>query len=301
MGILDRLVVASLPMTPKPLVRFVAGRYIAGDGIDDAMKTVAALNAEGALGTVDALGEFVKTREVARMETERSLSVIDRIEATGVRSGLSVKLTSLGLDFDPAFCRDNLIEILRLADEKRAFVRIDMENSPYTDATLDLGLEMWEKFPGRVGVVLQSCMRRTLDDVRRLAPSGISFRLCKGIYSEPPEIAFQERGEIQQNYLDAMRLMFEHRVFVGLATHDDYLIDEAAAYVAENGIDRSAYEYQMLLGVREVRRRELIEAGHRMRVYVPFGEDWYGYSVRRLKENPAIAGHIFRAFFRRGG
>jgi len=301
MGLIDRLVSAALPLTPKPIVRYVAGRYIAGDSVDDAMRTVQRLNDEGALGTVDALGEFVKSREIARFETDRSLLVIEQIRSRGVRSGLSVKLTSLGLDIDRQFCRDNLLEILRLAEQLGVFVRIDMENSPYTDATLELGAEMWEKFPGRVGVVLQAYMRRTLDDVRRHAPSGISFRLCKGIYAEPSDIAFQERGEVQENYLAAMRLMFEHGSFVGLATHDDYLIESAKGYITAQGISDTGYEFQMLLGVRESRRRDLIAAGHRLRVYVPFGEDWYGYSVRRLRENPAIAGHVFRSFFRRGG
>ena len=301
MGLIDRLVSAALPMTPRPIVRYVAGRYIAGDSIEDAMRTVRRLNGDGALCTVDALGEFVKSREIARFETERSIAVIDQIRENDVRSGLSVKLTSLGLDIDRAFCRDNLLEILRQADLKGVFVRIDMENSPYTDATLELGSEMWQKFPGRVGVVLQAYMRRTLDDVRRLAPSGISFRLCKGIYAESPSIAYQDRTEIQENYLAAMRLMFEHGSFVGLATHDDVLIERAIAHIREQGIPDSKYEFQMLLGVREARRRDLITAGYRMRVYVPFGEDWYGYSVRRLRENPAIAGHVFKALFRRGG
>lgn len=301
MRLIDRLVSAALPLTPRPIVRFVAGRYIAGDSVDDALRTVQRLNDEGALGTVDALGEFVKSRDIARFETARSLLVIEQIRTTGVRSGISVKLTSLGLDIDRQFCRDNLVEILRVAEQQGVFVRIDMENSPYTDATLELGAEMWEKFPGRVGVVLQAYMRRTLDDVRRLAPSGISFRLCKGIYAEPPDIAFQERGEVQENYLAAMRLMFDHGSFVGLATHDDYLIESAERYIGERGIPKTEYEFQMLLGVRDARRRDLIAEGHRMRVYVPFGEDWYGYSVRRLRENPAIAGHVFRAFFRRGG
>ncbi len=295
--IFNRIVGALLPVTPRPLVKVVARKYIAGETVDAAMKSVAELNALGVHGTVDALGEFVKAREVARGETEQSLRVIEEISSRNLNTGLSIKLTSLGLDIDSAFCRENLLEILRLAEQKGVFVRFDMENSPYTDATLDFGLEMWERFPGRVGVVLQAYMRRTLSDVDRLAPSGISFRLCKGIYNESEEIAFKGREEIQQNYRAALRKMLDAGCYVGIATHDEELIESARDEIAQRGLQNDQYEFQMLLGVREARRGTLVSEGHRMRVYVPFGEDWYGYSIRRLKENPAVAGHVVKAFF----
>ncbi len=283
------------------MVKLIANRYVAGEDVESAVETVVKLNRQSVYGTIDALGEFVKTREGARFETERCLKVIDQIRAGDVRSGLSLKLTSLGLEFDREFCRDNLLEVLRFADEKRVFVRVDMENSPYTDATIGLAMAMWERFPGRVGLVLQAYLRRTLSDIERLAPSGISFRLCKGIYNELEEIAFKGREEIQINYLAGMRLMLESGSYVGIATHDDILISGALDMVREYNLAPDQYEFQMLLGVREVRRSELVSDGHRMRVYVPFGKDWYGYSTRRIKENPAIAGHVFRALFRRGG
>ncbi len=294
---LNALVAKLLPITPKPIVKIVAQRYIAGVTIDDAMGTVARLNDAGATATVDLLGEFVKSREVAARETEHILQVLDRIAATGVRSGVSVKLTSLGLDFDPAFCRQNMRRILAKGKTLDIFVRIDMENTPYTDETIAIAEEMWKEFPGGVGIVLQAYLRRTLGDIGRLAPSGISFRLCKGIYVESETVAYKGREEIQQNYIACLNAMFDHGSFVGIATHDDVLIDAARRIVRERNLGHGNYEFQMLLGVREAKRDELIAEGHRMRIYVPFGEDWYGYSIRRLKENPAVAGHVFKAIF----
>lgn len=297
MGFFDRIVAAALPMTPRPIVKIVARRYIAGDSIADAVDTVARLNDDGCLGTIDALGEFVKNREAAAFETERCLAVLDEIRSRGVASGLSVKLTSIGLEVDETFCRDNLRSILQRATERDVFVRIDMENTPYTDATLQIGRDMFEEFPRRVGVVLQAYLRRTLYDIEVLAPLGISVRLCKGIYVESEEVSFKGREEIQQNYLQSLRRLFELGAFVGIATHDDVLIDGARDIVEELGMSPGDYEFQMLLGVRAQKRKEIVAAGHRMRVYVPFGEDWYGYSIRRLKENPAVAGHVFKAMF----
>lgn len=283
------------------MVKVIANRYVAGDNVESAVETVVRLNQKSVYGTIDALGEFVKTREGSRFETERCLKVIDQIRDGDVQSGLSVKLTSLGLEFDREFCRENLLEVIRYAEEKRVFVRVDMENSPYTDSTLELAMQMWERFPGRVGVVLQAYLRRTLNDIERLAPSGISFRLCKGIYNELEEIALKGREEIQVNYLAGMRLMLENGSYVGIATHDDLLISSAIDMIREYDLSTDQYEFQMLLGVRELRRSELVADGHKVRVYVPFGKDWYGYSMRRIRENPAIAGHVFRALFRRGG
>ncbi|MGE3802997.1 MAG: proline dehydrogenase family protein, partial [Candidatus Kapaibacterium sp.] len=193
--------------------------------------------------------------------------------------------------------RANLRQILQRGRDLKIFVRIDMENTPYTDETIAIAREMWEEFPGGVGIVLQAYLRRTLNDVGELAPTGISFRLCKGIYVEDESVAFKDRDEIRENYVACLNAMFDNRCFVGIATHDDVLIDAARAIVAERNLSGEAYEFQMLLGVREAKRDELIREGHRMRIYVPFGEDWYGYSIRRLKENPAVAGHVLKAIF----
>lgn len=297
MRLLNALIAKTLPFAPRSLVKVVARRYIAGETLQEAMKTVAQLNSEGALGTVDVLGEFVKNRDVALHETDRAIEVLEAIRSNGVQSGLSVKLTSLGLDIEPAFCRENLRKILGRAQQLGIFVRIDMENSPYTDETIAIAREMRDEFGEGVGIVLQAYLRRTLDDIHTLAASGMSFRLCKGIYIESEEIAYKGREEVRQNYMRCLEAIVDHGCYVGIATHDEVLVDAARKLIRERNLTSRNYEFQMLLGVRDQQRKELIAEGHKMRVYVPFGEDWYGYSVRRLKENPAIAGHVFKAIF----
>jgi len=297
MGILDSLISAALPYTPKAIVKTFAKKYIAGETLNDAMATVSRLNDESTMATVDVLGEFVESADVARQETEQSIRVLEEISRRNLDSNLSVKLTSLGLAIDREFCFGNLRRVVARAAELGNFVRIDMENSPYTDTTIELARRVRNEFPGNVGVVLQAYLRRTESDIRRLAPEGMNFRLCKGIYIESESIAFKGREEIQQNYIKCLNLMLDHGCYVGIATHDDVLIDAARGIIAERKLERTEYEFQMLLGVRDAKRRELIAHGNRLRVYVPFGKDWYGYSVRRLKENPSVAGHVFKAIF----
>ncbi len=297
MSIIDSMISAALPFTPKAIVKIIAKKYIAGETLNDAMATVLRLNDEGAMATIDVLGEFVDNAEVARRETDQSIRVLEEIALRKVDSNLSVKLTSLGLAIDKEFCFENVSRVVRRAHELGSFVRLDMENSPYTDATIELAMRLRETWPENVGIVLQAYLRRTEADIRKLAPTGITFRLCKGIYIESETIAFKGREEVQQNYLKCLNLMLDYGSYVGIATHDDILIDGARALIAQRRLERNRYEFQMLLGVRDQKRRELIGQGHRLRVYVPFGHDWYGYSVRRLKENPKIAGHIFKAIF----
>ena len=297
MGFLDTLIVKSLPLAPRSVVRVFSKKYIAGESVHDAMRTVSQLNSEGAMATIDVLGEFVERADVARRETDMSLKTLDEIARSKVDSNLSVKLTSLGLAIDKEFCYENVLRVVRHAESLGNFVRFDMENSPYTDATIELFRRVRDQHPKSVGIVLQAYLRRTESDTRALAAEGSNFRLCKGIYIEEERIAFKDRAEIQRNYLTCLGIMFDHNCYVGIATHDDVLIDGAAATIAERGLRRDQYEYQMLLGVREGRRRQIIAQGHRMRVYTPYGADWYGYALRRLKENPEIAGHAFRALF----
>jgi len=297
MGLFNSLISGMLPYAPKSIVRVVANKYIAGETLNDAMATVAQLNAEGAMATIDVLGEFVENSALARQETEHALKVLEEIALRKVDSNLSVKLTSLGLGIDTEFAYENLHRIVSRAAELGNFVRTDMENSPYTDRTIELQRRIRREFPNNVGIVLQAYLRRTEEDIRTLAAEGTSFRLCKGIYIEPESIAFKGREEVQQNYLKCLELILDHGCYVGIATHDDVLIDGARTIIARRGLKRDQYEFQMLLGVRESKRRELIAQGHRLRVYVPFGKDWYGYSIRRLKENPAVAGHVFKAIF----
>lgn len=297
MGLFDRLVSKSLPFLPRFMVRVVARKYIAGETLADAMNTVTRLNGERTMATIDVLGEFVRSREVALRETEQSIAVLREIHRLGLQANLSVKLTSLGLDIDTEFCFENVRRVVACAAEHGSFVRTDMENSPYTDRTIEIQRRLRREFPNNVGIVLQAYLRRTYADTLALAEEGVNFRLCKGIYVESESIAFKGREEIQQNYLKCLEAMIDRGCYVGIATHDDVLIDGARSIVENRQLNRERYEFQMLLGVRDAKRRELVSQGHRLRVYVPFGEDWYGYSIRRLKENPAIAGHVFKAMF----
>jgi proline dehydrogenase len=297
MGLLNSLIANTLPYAPKAIVKMVAKKYIAGETLNEAMETVDTLNGEGAMATIDVLGEFVESSEVARRETDHSIQVLEEIARRRLDSNLSVKLTSLGLGIDADFAYENLCRVVAKAAELGNFVRTDMENSPYTDRTIEMQRRIRREFPDNVGIVLQAYLRRTERDVRALAAEGCNFRLCKGIYVESESIAFKGREEIQENFLKCLGIIFDHGCYVGIATHDDVLIDGARRMIAERGLRRDQYEFQMLLGVRDAKRRELIAQGHRLRVYVPFGRDWYGYSIRRLKENPSVAGHVFKAIF----
>lgn len=296
----NELIAKSLPIVPKPIVRSVSSRYIAGETLDDAVATVKRLNSLGAVGTVDVLGEFVSSRAQALQETAMSRSVIEAIAAHQLKSGLSVKLTSLGLDIDDEFCYENVRGIVARAAELQRFVRLDMENSPYTTRTLDIYRRLHSEGLTNTGVVIQAYMRRSEDDIRSLVPFKTSVRLCKGIYIEEPSIALRDRIDIQENYKRLLCLLFDHEMYVGIATHDDVLLDFARAEIARRSLAAGRYEFQMLLGVREQKRDELLREGHKVRIYVPFGHDWYGYSVRRLKENPEVAGHIVKALFTGG-
>lgn len=298
MSLLDRAIVAVLPAVPKPVVRRVSSRYIAGTELADARRVVAELNAAGKLATVDVLGEEITTAEEAEEITRAYLDMLDAIEADGLDSNVSVKLTGLGLKLDPALARENLTRIA----SHGTFVRIDMEDSSTTDATLDLYRELRDEGFDNLGVVLQAALRRTVDDARALA--GANVRLCKGIYIEPVEIAYRGFEEIRDSYLRTLDVLLDGGCYVGIATHDEHLVERGIAAVRERGLDRSAYELQMLLGVRPELGDQIVADGHRLRIYVPFGRQWYEYSLRRLQENPKIAGYVAgdlgRSLLRRG-
>ena len=294
MNLLNSFVVRSLPFIPKAVVGAVASRYIAGETLSDAVATVRRLNGEGAMATVDVLGEDIVTQDQATDSMFGSLEVLKAIAKHSLDSNLSVKLTSLGLKMERQFCIGNLDQIVTAAAKQNNFVRIDMEDHTCTDGTLELYRHMRSRH-GNVGIVIQAYLHRSEEDVRRLTAEGANVRLCKGIYNEPPQVAIKDRAGIQRNYLFLLRILLDAGCYVGIATHDDVLIDGAKALLAERKVDRSRYEFQMLLGVRDERRKQLLAEGHRLRVYVPFGKDWYGYSTRRLKENPQMAGHVFKA------
>jgi proline dehydrogenase len=291
-NVLDRAVVATLPLVPRPVVRKLSSRYIAGSELDDARRTVAALNARGKLATVDVLGEEISRPEEAAAITQAYLDVLGAIAADGLDANVSVKLTGLGLKLDPALARENLVAIA----SRGRFVRIDMEDSSTTDDTLALYRELTASGLDNLGVVLQAALRRTESDARDLA--GENVRLCKGIYLEPPELAFRDFGEVRWSFVRTLNVLLDGGTYVGVATHDEWLVDRALEAIAERELGPDAYEFQMLLGVRPELGDRIVAAGHRLRIYVPFGRQWYEYSLRRLQENPKVAGYVARDLLR---
>ncbi|HEX5247403.1 MAG TPA: proline dehydrogenase family protein [Gaiellaceae bacterium] len=281
--LLDRALVRLLPAVPKPVVQLFSSRYIAGSTLAEAVSVVRRLNAEGMRATIDVLGEEIAHADEARVIARSYLDVFDAIEREALNANVSVKLTALGLGLSYDLCKENLLEVLA----QGRFVRIDMEDSTTTDATLRLYRELREAGHDNVGVVLQAYLRRTLGDVRALADLRPDVRLCKGIYVEPPSLAYTDADSVRTSFVQCLDALLESSAYVAVATHDERLIGEA--------LKRNVPELQMLLGVREDRARELVAAGRRLRVYVPFGEQWYAYSLRRLQESPAMATTIARA------
>ncbi|MGH3090184.1 MAG: proline dehydrogenase family protein [Rubrobacteraceae bacterium] len=293
MGIVDKAIAGSVPVIPKPVVRRISGRYIAGANLDGAIQTVRKLNAENCAGTLDVLGESAKSKAQAMSTLKEYKLALDAIAKEDLDTGVSVKLTALGLNLDEELCRANLEEILLYAAERDRFVRVDMEDSPYTEKTIETVLDFHERHKN-TGAVVQAYLRRSIRDVERLAEAGVSVRLCKGIYDEPRRIAYKNFDVVRENFVWLLEKLFRAGCYVGVATHDEYLVWHALKLVHELGLSKNAYEFQMLLGVDEPLRKILVGAGHRMRVYVPYGEEWYEYSTRRLKENPRIATYVAR-------
>ena len=292
MTIIDRAIVRALPAVPRQVVKRLSSRYIAGTTLAEACDVVRELNAQGKEATLDVLGEEVTLREEAIGLRDAYRRALDTIEEDGLRSNVSVKLTALGLKLDRGLCRADLTAVVEEAARFDNFVRIDMEDSSTTSETLALYRQIREEGHDNLGVVLQAALKRTLSDIGGLGDLRPNVRVCKGIYVEPPEIAYQEDEIIRLNFLDALEALFDIGSYVGIATHDDWLIGEALALVERRGLGRDDYEFQMLLGVRAELGDELVREGHRLRIYVPFGRRWYEYSIRRLQENPKIAGYV---------
>ena len=294
----DRAVAASLPLVPRTLVRRFADRYMAGETLEDAVATVRRLNSQDTMATVDVLGEFIRVPEEAVATTTAYERVLDAIAAESLDANISVKLSGLGMELDDALADRMVARVLAAAERHDIFVRIDMEHSGLTDRTLRLYRGLREAGHEQIGVVLQAYLRRTMDDVRALADLTPSVRVVKGIYIEPEEIAYRDPAAINGNYVRVVDRLLAAGSHVAVATHDRSLIDEVLALLERRAVPRERYEFQMLLGVAEDVRRRLASAGHRVRVYVPFGDAWYAYSVRRLKENPSIAGYVARDVMR---
>ena len=291
MGIVDRAIANSVPVIPRPIVKKISGRYIAGDTLDEAVKTVRDLNREGCVATIDLLGESTESKADAAGKLKDYKKVVDTLDEHDLTGGISIKLTGLGLTLSEELCRANVEEIVEYAGERGRFVRVDMEDSPHTEATLGIVHDTYRRHEN-TGAVLQAYMRRSLQDVQNIVEAGFSVRLCKGIYDEPRKVAYKDFDTVRQNYIFLLDELLRGGVYVGIATHDEFLIWHALRLIHQLEVPRDRYEFQMLLGVDEQLRSILVNAGHKLRVYVPYGEDWYEYSTRRLKENPKIAGYV---------
>ena len=296
MKTVNKLIVKTVELMPKSLVRVFSNRYIAGDSLKDGVAFVQKLNSQNILATMDVLGEAITTHEEAIQAKSECIEVIDAIEKYQLLANVSIKPSQMGILLDEEFCFKQVSEIVEKAAANKNFVRLDMEDSTTTDRIINLHNRLKEHHKN-VGVVVQACLRRTLDDVKVLNATGTNYRLCKGIYIEPEKIAYRGKQEIRDNYLAILREMLTNGNYVGIATHDDYLLQNALKMIEELGISKDKYEFQMLLGVKEDLRDKINKQGHKVRIYVPFGEHWYQYSIRRLQENPQVAWDIFKNLF----
>ena len=290
MTLLDRAVVTLLPAVPKRIVRKISAPYIAGPELDDALRVVTRLNAEGKLATVDVLGEEVVHDSEAAAIAAEYVAALDAFERDDLDANVSVKPTGLGLKLGYDLCKRNVEAVIAAAEPTNRFVRIDMEDSSTTDDTLRLFRELRDEGHARVGPVLQASLKRTATDAAALA--GASVRLCKGIYVEPESIQFRDDEAVRGSFVQTLETLLDGDCYAAIATHDEWLVEESLRLVRERNLPRERYEFQMLLGVRPELGDRLVAAGHRLRIYVPFGRQWYEYSLRRLQENPKIAGYV---------
>jgi proline dehydrogenase len=294
MSLFNFLVSKTIMHVPGPIVGIFAKGYIAGEEFRHAAAVTRGLNDKGMMATIDILGEFIKTKEEARYFKEQCLAILKGIASEKLNANLSLKPTQMGLELDREFAFANIREIVALAAELNNFVRIDMEDHSCTDDTIEFFRRLREEFPGHVGVVLQAYLRRTMDDIEGLADGPLNFRLCKGIYNEPREVAYKDMAIINRSFACCLDKMFDKGAYVGIATHDEKLVFEALQLIKQYRLKREEYEFQMLLGVDPELRDLIVASGHRLRIYVPFGKSWLPYSKRRLKENPSIARHALR-------
>jgi proline dehydrogenase len=269
--------------------RKMSHRFVAGETVEDALTAARELNNKGIAVSVDNLGEFVTNAEESRESAKLYHNVLDEIARRKLNANVSLKLTHMGLDVDEHMCKELVCGVVRHAAQINNFVRVDMENSPYTQRTLAFVYQLHKEAPGAVGAVLQSYMRRTEKDSQELCAAGIRIRLCKGAYKEPPEVAFQEKSEVDANYVKVAKFIMKSGVYHGIATHDEQIIKELIAFAKAERIAPDAFEFQMLHGIRRDLQQGIVKQGWRMRVYVPFGTEWYPYLMRRLAERPANA------------
>ncbi|HLN21402.1 MAG TPA: proline dehydrogenase family protein [Bacteroidales bacterium] len=302
---INKMIAAMLPYMPKKFIWLFSKSYISGETIEDAMRVSKEFNGKGMRVTLDVLGEFIKSLEEAETNKKEYLELIETSQKNSINGNYSVKPTSFGLLIDKEVCYRHLREIVAKAASYNNFIRIDMEDSPCTDMEIDLYRRLKKEFPASVGLVLQAYLKRTLNDISNMMDmhepgAPLNFRLCKGIYIEPAEIAYRKYEEINTHYLEDLEFMLKNGIKVGIATHDKPLIEGAYRLIEKYRVSKDMYEFQMLYGVTPALRDSIVKAGHHMRIYVPFGKKWFGYSTRRLKENPKMASHIIKALFFKG-
>ena len=297
MKLINYLIIQIIPFLPKVFVRLVASPYIAGITDDEMLLNVQKLNNKGYDVAIDILGEHVKTEQEATEITERYANLYDRIASQKLNANLSIKLSHIGQDLGYDFVKSNLMILVNAAKKHNNFLRLDMENSPYTSETINLYKKAFESY-SNVGIVLQAYMHRSQDDLDKLANEKFNVRICKGIYIESEDIAFRDYQKIRDNYIVLVQQALIKGAYVGIASHDEYLIDKLYLWIKDNQIPTTQYEFQILHGVpMEKKLQQLIKEGNKVRVYVPYGDNWYDYSVRRLKENPKMAGYIIKNIF----
>lgn len=290
---------------PKKLVWVFSKRYIAGETIEEGLLASKLLNDKGIEVTIDLLGEFIKTLDEAKENRNQYFEIINRFTTENIVGNFSLKPTMFGLLIDKEVCYNYIRDIVVLAAEKKSFIRIDMEDSECVDMEIDIFKKLRAEFPQNVGLVLQAYLRRTMKDLEELNTINseshpINFRLCKGIYIEPEKIAFKDYQKVRDMYLNDLEYMFKNKMYVGIATHDKYLVENAFQLIEKYNISKNMCEFQMLFGVTPELRQSIVDKGFKMRVYVPFGKQWFKYSTRRLKENPKMATEIIKALFVRG-
>ncbi len=302
---MNKMIAGMLPFLPKGFVWMFSKRYIAGKTIEDAIAVSRKLNQEGAMVTIDLLGEFITRLDQAEANKMEYLEIIETIQKAGIDGNYSLKPTMFGLLLDKEIAYKHIREIVAKAASYNNFVRIDMEDSQCVDLEIDLFRRIKAEFPKNVGLVLQAYLRRTNQDIINMFDLNskelpVNYRLCKGIYVEPEAIAFKKYDEINQHFLADLELMFKNNIYPGIATHDKVLVEGAYKLIEKYKVPKHMYEFQMLYGVTPQLRKSIIENGHRMRIYVPYGKQWFAYSTRRLKENPRMAQDIVKALFFRG-
>jgi proline dehydrogenase len=301
----NKFIATILPFFPKKFIWIFSRPYISGETMEDAIKVSKYLNNKNIKVTLDVLGEFIHTLDEAEVNKKEYLNLIEYSSKNGIDGNFSLKPTSFGLLIDKPICYRHIREIVAKASSYNSFIRIDMEDSPCTDDEIELFRRLKAEFPGNVGLVLQAYLRRTMDDIRGMTNLNsndipLNIRLCKGIYVEDEGIAYKKYEEINMHFLEDLEYMFINKIYVGIATHDKPLIDGAYKLIKKYNVPKNMYEFQMLYGVTPGLRESIVNEGHIMRVYVPFGKQWFGYSTRRLKENPKMASHIIKALFHKG-